>query len=177
MLSVGPRSTNSAWEQPGDELPSIDPANGELVNSQIQHRLKFHAQGVSVQLGGGVEIRNLSVMPLVRLTRHTSASTTASMHLIAPERATFDPTLIPGADLVDGGRSFILETFDESRHNPLRIDAGLAVGYRSELSVLGSSVTSMLQLYGLTGVNSIHTHFNTVPLIDIGIKLYIGVGF
>jgi hypothetical protein len=99
----------AAYTVPGDKLPSIDPANGEVVESEVQHTALIQYSLLDIEVVYKLNLFESNFGIVVGPTVGIPMGTTLEqrMELIAPLNATFDPTLVPGATYINDGRAII----------------------------------------------------------------------
>ena len=99
----------AAYTVPGDELPSIDPSNGEVVNSIVQHVARIEYSLLDIELIYKLNLFESNFGIVVGPTVGIPIGTTLEqrMELVSPLNATFDPALVPNATYVNNGRGII----------------------------------------------------------------------
>ena len=179
IASVGLAVYNQqgTWLEEGAELPGIDAGIGEVVKTTTEHRLQYLSTGLSLVAGVGMEYGSFHIIPLVRFSSAATASTVNGLYLTAPNNAVMDPTLVPNAEYAESGRAIIFERIPIAGHKTLSVDVGATFGYRVKVDALGIPLVSIIHIYGLTGLGSIHNYVTTTRTLELGGRLLVGVGF
>lgn len=172
LLSVSRNAARSGWRQLADRLPFIDSA-GNIGYSETGYDLSFWSSSTGVMLGAGVESGSLSLLPILRVSFVSEASTINRLQIIEPASAVFSPE--QGAEYEDGGRTLVLERISTSGHTSTLLDAGLLVGYTLTFSLAGVDVETALQVYAMRGLTSLHRNWDSKLSYEAGGRLFLGI--
>lgn len=175
FMDVSTFRSDDRWSERGDTLPFLSPT-GEIGYQILEHRLQLQMQGVAITLGGGIEAGSFSLVPMLRCTFRTAASTNESLFLIEPENSQFygyeDDTEY---EYYDEGRGVFIRKIDPTHHTPLRIELGLSVGYHYGFDVLGAPIEIGFQAYGVTGLGSMYRRYTAHLITELGFRTVVSV--
>lgn len=113
---------------PGDQLPSINPSTGEVVESVVQHVATVKYSLIDVEMVYKLNLFESSfgfvIGPTVGIP--ISAQIEQRMELIAPLNAVFDPALVPGATYLNNGRAIVTR-----ENGPIDDQAGVRIALKA----------------------------------------------
>ncbi len=172
VLGVSKLNARSSWQKRSEPTPSID-QNGNVLMTINGFELSNNSTSTGFALGAGIEWGSLSLIPMIRASMVSNASTVSRFVIYEPRDAVLSPW--PGFETEDGGRTLVLERISTSGHTSTLLDAGLLVGYTLTFSLAGVDVETALQAYAMRGLTSLHRNFDSKLSYEAGGRLFLGI--
>jgi hypothetical protein len=174
FIGISNSRSNSTWIEPGDSLPYIDSTNGQVLFTNLEHKLSYDTRGRSISAGLGLEYGIVSLTPIVRVTHVTTASTVNRMSFVSPGAGVFKEQ--PNVEYEDNGRTIVYLRVPNTDHTSVLVDAGAMVGVSLETDIWGVRFVGSAQAYFLAGINNIHIAYPTKMNYEYGARLFAGIG-
>lgn len=172
LLGVSKLNARSSWQKRSEPTPSTD-QNGNVLMTINGFELSNNSTSTGFALGAGIEWGSLSLIPMIRASMVSNASTVSRFVIYEPRDAVLSPW--PGFETEDGGRARVLERIQTSGHTSTMIDGGVLLGYTFLFNLAGANVETALQAYALRGLTPIHRNYSTTVSIEAGGRVFLGI--
>ena len=143
------------YEQPGDQLPSLD-ANGNVVISSVRHVAEIEYSTIDLEAIYKLNLFNsgfgVVVGPTIGFV--IGSDREQRMELVEPLNAVFDPSLFPEGtvEYVNNGRGIITARDDIPDHSAIRVAVKAGVQYELPIGRL-LLVPTIYYNFGITEVS------------------------
>lgn len=155
---------------PMDSLPYIDPTNGSIKYSATDAQLAMTRRSALLRVGIGAEVAGFGVQFLGRMGYVYAAETT---NLMTTDRPVEEGWGMP--ELLDSGRTFIVERIPTEGHLQVLFDVGAAVSYSVFADLASLPMVFTLQPYVILPLTTVHVNHTTTERLNYGCSLVVGV--
>ena len=157
---------------PVEALPYIDPTDGSIKSSATDAQLAMTRRSALLRVGIGAEVGGFGVQLLGRMGYVYAAETT---HLMTTEHPMNVGDVLPHPDMLDSGRTVIIERIPTEGHHQLLFDVGAAVSYSVFADLATFPMVFTLQPYVLLPLTTVHVNHTTTERLNYGCSLVVGV--
>lgn len=175
--SLGLQVSTVSFAVRGDSLPYLD-ANGNVLYSVRAHQMSMARRSGTLELGVGAEVSGFSVRVLGRASYVYSAETTNNLMIVSPPEARFDPSEFgPSVEILEDGRTAVLERIPTNEHYQMLFDVGASLSYSFFANLASLPMVFTLQPYVFLPLTTVHVNYTTTERIQYGCALFVGVMF
>lgn len=151
-------------------LPYIDPTDGSIKYSATEAQLAMTRRSALLRVGIGAEVAGFGVQLLGRMAYVYAAETT---NLMTTDRPVEEGWGMP--ELLDSGRTVIIERIPTEGHHQVLFDVGAAVSYSVFADIATFPMVFTLQPYVLLPLTTVHVNHTTTERLNYGCSLVVGV--
>jgi hypothetical protein len=169
--ALGLQVSSMNTSTPMDSLPTIDPTNGSIKYVPVEAQLAMARRSGLLRVGIGAEVSGFGVQVLGRMSYVYAAETT---HLITTDRPFFNEGW-PTTEVLDNGRTIIVDRIPTAGHHQLLFDVGVAMSYSMFADLATLPMVFTLQPYLLLPLTTVHVGYTTTERFNYGCSLFVGV--
>ncbi|MBS1561152.1 MAG: hypothetical protein JSS89_06070 [Bacteroidetes bacterium] len=157
---------------PVEALPYIDPTDGSIKSSVTDAQLAMTRRSALLRVGIGAEVAGVGVQLLGRMGYVYAAETT---HLMTTEHPFGGAEGWPTAEVLDSGRTVIVERIPTDGHHQVLFDVGAAVSYSVLADLATFPMVFTLQPYVHLPLTTVYVNHTTTERLNYGCSLVVGV--